>query len=344
MPDSIATHAVVHTAKNQTELLATTVRPPGPGEVRVRTLRSCVSPGTEQRIRSGGERGREGVFPIASGYALCGEIESVGEGVDLEVGGFVVAQTSREEDDAVPRGCHIGYAIANAGEVLPVSPGLNLAAASMARVASIGHRAARRTTPRPGEQVAVIGLGLIGLSAAMSLKACGARVVGFNRSQDRVALAMRCGVEAYRVDGEFGEVVKRYLPGGADVLFDATGNAEMPVHAIEAIRDLGWSDGDRGSARYVVLGSVNDNLAVPYFPSFYRELTMEFPRYTDNTDAREVLRLLADGTLDFGPLLENAAFDPRDAQDAYNALADRKSGLLTTVFDWTRLHGETDAS
>ncbi|MEL7238754.1 MAG: zinc-binding dehydrogenase, partial [Planctomycetota bacterium] len=244
----------------------------------------------------------------------------------------------------VPRGCHVGYAIANHDDCFAVPAGIDPAGAAMARVASIGHRAARRSMPRGGEQVAVVGLGLIGLSAAMTLSTSGARVVGFNRSPDRVELARRCGVEAYRVDSDLGETVKRYLPGGADVLVDATGNAEMPVHAVEAIRDLDWTDGSHGSARYVVLGSVNDNLAVPYFPSFYRELTMEFPRYTDNTDAREVLNLLDRGVLDFRPLLENTATSPRDAQAAYDALADRKSGLITAVFDWTRLHDETGTS
>ncbi|MEM8875835.1 MAG: zinc-binding dehydrogenase [Planctomycetota bacterium] len=335
MSDSVTTHAVVFTAENRAELVPTTVPAPSAGEVRVRTLRSCVSPGTELRILSGKENGFAG-WPTAGGYALCGEIESVGDDVDLDIGTPVVLQRSKHEANT-PHGSHIGYALAPTSDCVVVPDGVSAEAAALSRVMSIGHRGARQAFPQIGESVALVGLGLIGLSAALTATLTGARVACFNRSTDRVEMARACGLEAHAVDGELADVITRVLPGGADVLIDATGSPATPAAAIPAVRELGWSDGDRGHARYVMLGSYNGDMPIPYFPAFHRELTVQFPRYTDNLDVAEVLRLLARGAVNVGPVLRGAAFSPTDANDAYAALRDRKRGLMTAVFDWTAL-------
>ena len=327
-------HALIFPDVNEVELGEYDVGEPGPGEVRLRVLASGVSPGTEMRIMAGKEYGDRS-FPEAAGYALCGEVEAVGEGVELAVGQRVVAQRHHGEPPFV--GSHLSHAVCPAAGCVPVPGHVSDHAAALARVLSIGHRGARLAAPKVGETCAVIGLGIIGLAAALSLRLTGARVACFNRSADRVEVARACGLDAHAMTGDLAERVKEVLPGGADVLIDATGHPPTAAAAVGAIRDLGWDDGDRGSARYVVLGSQTGSHEVPYFPAFYRELSVLFPRYTDNRDAAEVVNLLASGAIDVGPLLKDAVFSPRDAAEVYAALRERRPGLVTAVFDWTSL-------
>ncbi len=333
MHEAVKTQAIIFPADEQVRVADTTVRTPGEGEVRVKVEFSCVSPGTELRIMAGKENGFSG-YPVAAGYALAGRIESVGPGVDLKVGTKLVAARSHDESE-LPRGAHIGYAVfpASSCSAVPVDMGCDEAA--LARVLSIGHRGARTAAIRAGEQVVVLGLGVIGLSAAISASLTGAKVVCLNRSADRVELARRCGLTAYTTLGNLAEQVARLTDGrGADVFIDATGHPETPVQAIEAVTELSWTDGAIGHARYVILGSHTGPMQVPYHPAFYRELAVLFPRFTDETHIAETLRLIADGKWHVAALLENSVFKPQQAGEVYRKLRDRQPGLLTALFDW----------
>jgi 2-desacetyl-2-hydroxyethyl bacteriochlorophyllide A dehydrogenase len=329
---NVETKAIVFPAAGEVACVPTSVRDAGPGEVRIRTTRSCVSPGTELRILAGEEHGPP-TWPKASGYALFGEIEQADGGSGFAVGDRVVTTSSRDDAD-LPRGGHIGYAVTSADRVVRVPDGVDDDAAAIARVLAIGHRAARLAAPRLGEQVAVVGLGIIGLAAAMSLRLTGARVACFNRSPDRVELAHRLGLDAHAVEGDLAETVKAVLPGGADVLFDATGSPKTPAIAVEAVRDLTWDHPTTGTARYVVLGSHAGPSPMPYHPAFFRELAVLFPRFTDDRDTEEMLRLLAAGVIDPAPMLADTHFTPEQAGEVFAGLRDRKPGLLTAVFRW----------
>ncbi|WP_417725188.1 zinc-binding dehydrogenase [Salipiger sp.] len=84
--------------------------------------------------------------------------------------------------------------------------------------------AARRTRVAPGDIVAVIGLGAVGLQAVMSALAMGAsRVLGIDLLPDRVEHGVKLGAEAV-VGPDPVEAVREMTNGhGADVVIDANG-------------------------------------------------------------------------------------------------------------------------
>src|SRR5207245_10846142 len=93
-----------------------------------------------------------------------------------------------------------------------------------------------RWGPHPAEQVAVVGLGAIGLLHLKMSKAMGARVIAMGRRRERLELAARLGADAV-VDTEHDDVAGRIhdLTGGVgcDVVIECTGSRAVGVQPPE---------------------------------------------------------------------------------------------------------------
>lgn len=198
------------------ELRDETLPPPAPGEVRVRTLHSAVSRGTEglvfrgevppreaQRMRAPFQAG-EFPGPVKYGYISVGVVESGSH--DLR-GRVVFCLYPHQSAFNVPLAA-----------VHPLPEGVPPARAVLAAHAETALNALWDAAPRPGDRIAVVGAGAIGLMVA---RLC-ARIPG-------------CAVEV--VDPQPArEAVARHLgatyarPGaatpGADLVFHASGRAE----------------------------------------------------------------------------------------------------------------------
>ena len=78
---------IVFTAPRVAEVLDRPVPSPGPGQVLVRTMRSCLSAGTERgnilgepNMGINSPKDAPAVFPRQLGYSAAGTVEAVGEG------------------------------------------------------------------------------------------------------------------------------------------------------------------------------------------------------------------------------------------------------------------------
>jgi threonine dehydrogenase-like Zn-dependent dehydrogenase len=184
--------------------------PPRPdaGLVRIRTRTSLISSGTEMTLYrgeptagivwdgmsdltrfsprttlkvSGRSAASAARFPCSVGYNNVGEIVALGDGVEgLEVGQRVFTQARHSE-----------LFDAAAWEVVPIPDAISDAEAAPAYIATLGLHALRRMSWVPGEPVVVIGLGLIGLAAALMADALGAELILIGRSQARTQLAAK---------------------------------------------------------------------------------------------------------------------------------------------------------
>ena len=90
-----------------------------------------------------------------------------------------------------------------------------------------------------GASVVVFGLGGVGLSAVMGLKAVGAHpIVAVDRLEEKLGLALELGathtVNAAQVDAV--EAVRDLTGGGAQYAFESVGNEQVMVQAYEATR------------------------------------------------------------------------------------------------------------
>jgi alcohol dehydrogenase len=166
---------------------------------------------------------------------------------------------------------------------------------------------------RPGDKVAVLGVGVRGLSAAIAAKEAGASFVmvsGFGeRDAPRLAVARELGVDLV-VDSAVIDPVAAFdeAAGGlADVVLDATANA--PVAFKQAIDVAGQN------ARVVVAGTRGPIDLAGFRPDLIvqRSLHIEGVVGVDSVDYKAAVDLLASGRYAFDAMPSRiAGFDDLD--------------------------------
>jgi 2-desacetyl-2-hydroxyethyl bacteriochlorophyllide A dehydrogenase len=326
--------AILHTGVNTVALAPIEVPEPGPGQVLIETLYSCISPGTELRCLAG-QQPDAAPWPYIPGYALTGRIAAAGPNTTLPVGTLVFSGGTSAASVARMWGGHVSHALHHEGAVFPLPEGLDPLTASIARLAAITYHGVRLSRPQPHEQVAVIGLGPIGQLSARLHHLTGARVIATDPVPERVEVALRGGVTAVPLNGSLSETFAPLLPGGADVVVDATGSPRVLADAVAVARDLPWDDTPTAGARYLVQGSYAESFAVPYQSTFRKEMQFLIPRDTQPRDIRAVLDFMARGTLAVRDLI-SAVLPPAEAPTAYAELREQPARHVTIAFDWSR--------
>jgi len=153
--------------------------------------------------------------PIVLGYSCAGEVIAIGKGVEhVRVGDIVACAgqgyASHAEVVCVPKRLCV-----------PVPAGLDADRAAFATVGAIALQSLRVADVRLGDNVVVIGLGLVGLLVAQLLRASGCRVFGLDIDSGRLALAQQNGwAETCPVDApNVKERVLAWSDGnGADIV------------------------------------------------------------------------------------------------------------------------------
>lgn len=319
-------HAVLFTAPGRAELRPITVPEPQPGEVLIKTAYSCISPGTELRCLAGQQAGS--VFPFVAGYSLSGHVAAVGPATGgLSVGDPVFCTGTARASVGLMWGGHVSHALQPADRVQRLPVDADLVAAACAHMAAIAYHGYRLCPPGPGDQVLVIGLGLIGQLAARCHHLSGARVLGLDVSPARVQLLSAAGIEAVSA----WDAARNALPHGADVIVDATGANAALGSAIALARDVPWEDSPWAGTRFLVQGSYPGDLRLPYQEAFMKQLSVWFTRDVQPADLRAALDLIRAGQLAVHDLITTVV-PPVDAPAIYLRL--QAGELMTAAFDW----------
>ncbi len=319
-------HAIYFTQPDQIALRPITLPALADGEVLIKTAYSCISPGTELRCLAGQQAGAQ--FPCVPGYSLSGHVVALGTGVTgLAIGEAVFCTGTARAAASLVWGGHVSHALLPARRVYRLAPGADLLAAACAHMAAIAYHGYRLCPPAAGDQVIVIGLGLIGQLAARCHRLSGARVLGLDLSEPRVQLLRAVGLEAV---ADWGDA-RAALPEGADLIVDATGANGVVADAIALAREVGWDDSTWAGTRYLVQGSYPDDVRLPYQDAFMKQLSFWFTRDVHPSDLRAVLDLMANGQLPVRDLITTVA-PPADAPSVYPRL--RTGAWMTAAFDW----------
>lgn len=324
-------NAIIFTAPYQVRVDSVDIPPPGAGEVLLEAIYTLISPGTDLRCRAGKQEGA--AFPFIPGYSFVGRVLARGEGATIPEGTIVYCNGTSAASVNLAWGGHVSHAVRAERELYPLPPGLDPLHASAAHLAAIAYRGVRLSRPQPHETVAVIGLGAIGALAARLHVLTGARVIAADLSPLRVALAQQAGIEAFVPQGAVAESFAAKLPGGADVVVDATGAPAVLPQAIEVAKPKPWDDSADPGARFVVQGSYPDTFSIPYQPAFRREMSFHVPRDAQPRDFRAVLDFMLRGVLDVGGIISDVR-PPEAAAETYAALAEPDTALITVGFRW----------
>ncbi len=146
------------------------------------------------------------------GYSAAGEVVAVGAGItDLAPGDRVACAGAGQAN-------HADWISVKRNLVCRVPAGVSLSAAASTTIGAIALQGVRRATPQLGDNIAVVGLGLIGQITAQLLKANGCRVFGLDLDPKRVERALALGLTAGASDADsFKQLVRDRTKGhGAD--------------------------------------------------------------------------------------------------------------------------------
>jgi 2-desacetyl-2-hydroxyethyl bacteriochlorophyllide A dehydrogenase len=219
-----------------------------PGSVRVRTLYSGVSAGTELTAYRGTNpylnrqwdsehrlfvEGQTHAYPLAGwGYQEVGEVvEAAPDVSDPPVGSQVWGIWGHRAEAVVPADKLVGH-------VLP--PGADPVTGVFARVGAIALNAVHAADVHLGDQIAIFGQGVIGLLATRLAVLSGARVVAADTLPDRLELARKFGAaETFDVaSGSVAEFMRKRVEG-ADSVIELSGSHTGLHEAIRTVRKGG---------------------------------------------------------------------------------------------------------
>ncbi|MCK4733302.1 MAG: bi-domain-containing oxidoreductase [Methanophagales archaeon] len=280
------------------------------------------------------------------GYSSSGVVLEAGKIIrDIAVGDRVACAgagyASHAEIVRVPRNL-----------VCKIPDNIDFDEAAFTTVGTIAMQGIRRAQVQFGDNVVVIGLGLLGQIASQILKAAGAHVIGIDIMKERVELAKELGgTICFTAGKDAADKVLKYTDGiGADsVIIYAAAKSSEPVKQAMAMA--------RKKGRVVVVGAVGMTLdrspfyekeldfliSCSYGPgrydSLYEEKGVDYPigyvRWTENRNMQEFLKMVSEKKVNVKRLIDHV-FPIEEAAKAYETLNTEKRPI-GVLFQYTEL-------
>lgn len=325
-----------------------TLPDPGPKQILVAADASAISAGTELAVYTGTHQWLKDPnlpdwkFPFKSGYSAAGKVVAIGAEA-AEITGF-------KAGDAVSYpGNHASHELLTLGHergrLWRLPAGICPKKAALACIARYGLGASIRAGLTLGRSAAVLGQGVIGQFALRCLRAAGCNpVVGIDAVPMRRKAAMASGADAVidPSEGDVRNLLNKILPGGAEIVADATGVPDAVAVAMSLACDAGQVvvvGSPRGIAKDV---NFYDHLHRRYIEVTGAHGNMLFePGHTRLAGAWGIdkaqnwlLAAIASGRLNLDGLVTHT-IRPDGVGQAYEGLLKDKDNWLGVVVDWS---------
>ena len=280
--------------------------------------------------------------PMALGYSSAGTIIALGENMQ----GFKMGQ--RVACAGGGYAVHAEYNVVPRNLLTPLPKSVDFESAAFTTLGAIALHGFRLAEPQIGENVAVIGMGLLGVLVAQIATAAGCNILGIDIDAARLYLASSLGLKAVRREEAVEASVAFTANRGFDVILicaDTPSNDPVELAGVIA----------RDRARVVATGAVG--LTFPrkvyyekeiafinsrsYGPGRYdlnyeeqgNDYPLGYVRWTEGRNFEAVVELMAKGQLQVKPLITHR-FDINEATKAYEVITGKKKekflGVLLT--------------
>ena len=322
---------IVFTGQGKVALMEAPSEPLAEGTVRLRSLYSLLSTGTETICFTGNYEPGTGwdgwvKYPFHPGYALVGEVVELGPGAtSLRVGQVVASRCGHASDHVKPE-----------SECYPVPSGMDpklMTWFALAKIAAMGARAAAH---RLGESVVVVGAGPVGQMAVRWAAATGPEhLVVVDTVEKRLEMALHGGATlgiAKPIDDAQCDITAALGGRQPDLVIDTTGN---PLAFRGALRTA------RLRGRVLLLGDTGH----PDEQHMVQELVLRGLTLVGAHDGNEdeqwntprilrlFFRLVRDGLFPLDGLITHE-FLPGQCGEAYALAANRRAETMGILFDW----------
>lgn len=310
--------------------------PPGHALVQVLTCGLCFSDVKTARGRMPYSAGLR--LPHVAGHEICGRVVEVNGPATIGVGDRVVAYhvwachrcaSCRRGDEqlCLAPGAWMGFTHPGGFQeflavpiefLLPIPDRIpdRLAPALTCAMGTAYRAVVARAGTRPGERVVVLGLGGVGIHAALIAQALGARTLGVEATVEKVDAACLAGVREAVVSSDAPAAVKVMTAGEmADAVIETTGVPAL----LDAARRL-----CRPGGRVVAVGyRVGEFMATSSDQLVLLEQSVLGSRYASRADIERVIHMVSEG------LVEPCVDDVLDLEDVNEAIARLEAGRVS---------------
>lgn len=263
-------------AKGPFEIVEREIPQPTPGTVRIK-VEACGVCHSDSIVKEGLFPWLE--YPRIPGHEAIGVVDAVGAGVKefkegeragvgwnggycgycdtCRRGDFFACQTSTQITGITGDGGYAEYLVAPAESVARVPEGMSSVESAPLLCAGVTtFNALRSSGARPGDVVAVLGLGGLGHLAVQYAAKMGARTVAIARGPDKAPLARQLGANQY-IDSQSGDFAAALAKmGGANVILATVTDGPTMSAAIAGLAVRGTM---------LIIG-VPPKLEIPVFP------------------------------------------------------------------------------
>lgn len=170
-------------------------------EVVAKTIYSAISPGTEVAAYRGDPPLRPmKVYPRVNGYCNVAQVQQTGSGVtDYQTGDYILTFQSHRS----------AFVCDQTKVITKIPPDASLQEVSCSYLYNLGYDALLKSDVRPGLNIAVVGLGVLGLATVRLAHLSGCKVYAFSNQIDQYDLAKEFG--ATKVCPKSGETSENWF-------------------------------------------------------------------------------------------------------------------------------------
>ncbi len=331
---------IVFPEKEKVELGQEAITPPERGEVLCAAEKSLISIGTESYCLGGvfetGTNWADWVnYPFRPGYSMAARVIAVGQDVtELKKGDRVATWVNHQQFFKIrPSETHL------------IPPEISNEEAVWAILACTTQLGLRRASLQLGENVGVVGLGMLGQLIVQYLAVAGARkIIAIDPVQKRLDLAKAHGAThtlAVDVAAARQKVEKITAGKMLDVVYDITGHPAVLAPSTQLLRRLGrlilLGDSPTPSQQYLGPGAASNSIAIlGIHGTMSPAQASEFNPWTTHEMAALFFDYLRQGRMSVADLITHR-YSPLDAPQVYGALLRDRSEAMGVIFDWSRL-------
>lgn len=263
--------------KGSLEIVEREIPDPGAGWVRVK-VEACGICHSDAMTKEGTWPGIE--YPRVPGHEIAGNIDAIGPGVlgwtrgqrvgvgwhgghcgycdSCRRGDFVTCQVALQIPGIAYDGGYAEYMIAPAGALALIPDGLSsVDAAPLVCAGVTTFNSLRNSGARPGDLVAILGIGGLGHLGVQFAAKMGFNTVAIARGLDKEPLARKLGANSY-IDSHAQDPAKELLKlGGAKVVLATVTNGDAMSAVLAGLGVNG---------KLIILGAAAEPLQVPGIP------------------------------------------------------------------------------
>ena len=337
MPSVTGRAVQVTAAGGAFELVQKQFADPGPGQVRIR-VKACGICHSDSITKLGVFPWIE--YPRVPGHEIAGVIDAVGDGEHLfkvgqrvglgwhgghcnycapcRRGDFILCENGQVSGVSFDGG-YADYVVAPANAVAFMPDELKDEEAGPLLCAGITtYNSLRNSGARPGDTVAILGIGGLGHLGVQYAAKSGYRTVAIARGQDKAPLAKQLGAHVYLDSTKQDAMAELQKLGGAVVILSTVTDAATLAAAVNGLAPNG---------KLIIVGVPEKPLDVNTVPMILGRLSIVGWPAGTGMDCEDTLRFSA--LTGVRPMIET--FPLEKAEDAYNRMMSGKARFRAVI-------------